>query len=241
LYGVLQDDDWGESAKSLLSQCRNLKENIPAIMIIRHSERPKIKTLEDISELTLTQRGKEAAYDFGASLPSNRTYRIFHSRIVRTEETAKEIERGIKSRGVKTGLLGTLSFLSLSHSKREKALEYILHDWDNFTEYWFSGRYPTWEIESSLVLAQRTASGIVNNVQEGDANVMDIYVSHDYNIIAYMFHWFGEFHPLRWIKFLDGFILQFSQECITMFRKDGVKEINYPHWWSFKHVPFAKL
>lgn len=203
-------------------------------MIIRHSERAEIQKVEEISTASLTKLGKEAAYDFGANLPCNRTYRIFHSSLGRTKDTAKEIQRGIQSRGAKAELLGILSFLTLSHSKREKVMEYIMRDMGDFPRYWFSNLYPPWEIERSLVLAQRTASGIVNNILNGEARGMDIYVSHDHNIMAYMFHWYGEFHPYGWVNFLDGFILQFNEESITVFQKDGIKEVKYPYWWNFK-------
>ena len=36
---------------------------------------------------------------------------------------------------------------------------------------------------------------------------MDVYVSHDTWVAAFMFHWFGLPSPSDWVSFMDGFIL----------------------------------
>ncbi len=38
---VLESVEWGKPALSLLSQCKQLDTNLPAVMHIRHTERPK--------------------------------------------------------------------------------------------------------------------------------------------------------------------------------------------------------
>jgi len=78
MSSILESVEWGKPALSLLSQSRELDPNLPAVMHIRHSERPEIASREERGA-NLTESGKKAAHEFGSLLPRNRSYRLYHS------------------------------------------------------------------------------------------------------------------------------------------------------------------
>lgn len=58
---VLSTVNWGEPALDLLSHCCNLDQGKPAVMHIRHTERPLIDDMEDGHNTLPTPTGREAA------------------------------------------------------------------------------------------------------------------------------------------------------------------------------------
>jgi hypothetical protein len=98
---------------------------------------------------------------------------------------------------------------------------------------WVSGHYPPWEIEPCRMFAQRAASVMMKNLEEIDSFGFNIYVSHDLWVAPCLFYWFGIMPSIEWIKYLDGFILQLTDDRINVYSKDGKKEAYYPYWWSF--------
>lgn len=230
---ILNQVEWGKPSLSLLSHLQDLKNNKPAVMIIRHSERPTIQSEEEGPIINLTARGKQAAYDFGSFLPTDRVYRIYHSRVNRTRETAEKIQEGIQSLNVMAEVKGVLTVLGKTNSKPRKFREYVWRDREAFTYNWLSDRYPPSEIEYSNIFAQRVASEIMKNLQKAIPNMFDIYVSHDVIISALLFHWLGhEILPLGRIRYLEGFVTQFEDGKMSVILKDGLKEIRLPYWWK---------
>jgi len=235
---VLKSVSWGKPALSLLSQCKELDTSLPAAMHIRHSERPQIQSrVERGAILTIT--GKEAAFEFGVNLPKDRKYRLFHTQSERARETAEKIHEGLQTQGAKTHLDGVMSFSS--HHNQEKFWDYLTRDVldqgaktaEPFFINWVSDHYPPWEVESGRTFAQRAAVMTLNNLQAVDSNALDIYVSHDLWIAAFLFYWAGIMPSSEWMKYLDGFILQLTDERIHVYSKEGKKEAYYPYWWNF--------
>lgn len=85
-----------------------------------HSERDRIKSIEEIQMAELTPLGKKAAYEFGLNLPKNRTYRIYHSPYLRNQQTAEKIHEGTKMLGTKTEFMGLENYI-FSQSTRMRA------------------------------------------------------------------------------------------------------------------------
>jgi hypothetical protein len=76
----------------------------------------------------------------------------------------------------------------------------------------------------------------MKNLTSAETNTFDIYVSHDTTCGAFLLHWFGIMLDERWIEFLDGFIMQLTEERLHVYTKDGKKEAYYPYWWNFQNL-----
>jgi hypothetical protein len=230
---ILNQVEWRKPSLSLLSHLQDLIKDKPAVMIIRHSERSRLKSRAEALKVPLTARGKQAAYDFGSFLPTDRVYRIYHSRVNRVQETAEKIQEGIQSLNVKAEVKGVLTVLGEPYWEFDKILSYVWRDGGAFIFNWLSNRYPSWEIECSNLFAQRVASEIMNNLQTADSDTFDIYVSQAVIIPTLLFHWFGqEILPLGQVRFLEGFVMQFEEGKMSVIFNDGRKEILLPYWWK---------
>jgi broad specificity phosphatase PhoE len=242
---VLESVEWGKPALTLLSQCKQLNPNLPAVMHIRHTERPKstqesydLARKTGISTLLSTKKGKQAAFDFGEHLPSNRVYRVYHSPIERARETAEKIHEGLLSQGAESHLKGIFMRVNNNQVKRRDYLQrYVLDVGAPNARHYFinlvSEHFPPWEIESASLIAKRHASIMMENLKSATLGNFDIYVSHDTVCASFLFYWFGIIPDERWIQFLDGFIMQLTGEQLHVYTKDGRKEAYYPYWWNF--------
>jgi len=245
MTSILESVEWGKPALSLLSQSRQLNTNQPAIMHIRHTERPKT-TQESLeherktgrSNVLSTKKGKQAAYEFGERLPDNRIYRVYHSPVDRALETAEKIHEGLLSQGTESQLKG--GFLKM-RSDQIKQLYYHKRDVLDvgalnvrplFINY-VSEKYPPWEIESASLIAKRHAVIMMDNLRSATPENFDIYVSHDTICALFLFYWFGIMSDERWIQFLDGFVMQLTEEQLHVYTKDGKSKAYYPYWWNF--------
>jgi len=236
MSSVLKSVGWGEPALSLLSQCRKIDHSLPAVMHIRHSERPLITSRSELA-VSLTDQGRNAAYEMGTQLPEDRSYRLYHSASDRAIDTAEEIHRGLKSIDAEACMGGV--FLR-SHFDQEKFWGYLVRDVKSdkqtarpFFINWANGHFPPWELEPCGIFAQRAASAMVKNLDKLDSSGFDIYVSHDIWVASCLFFWFGMMPSVDWIGYLDGFVLQQTDDCMNVYSKEGMKEAYYPYWWNF--------
>lgn len=237
---VLESVDWGKPAISLLHHIKDLDPTKTAVMHIRHTERPAIKPGDrDGEKMLTTELGRRAAFEFGSVLPADRRYRLYHTFIERSRETAEEIHRGILSRDGASEIVGPVLFSTIVDP--EKFPEYVDREIEDgqreglgmalFTK-WISGHFPPWIRVPAIEFAQRAASAMMKNLGSAGGEAFDIYVSHDIFVGAFQLFWFGVF-PSDWVDFLDGFILQFDDQRMVVRGKHGVIRTYPPYWWSF--------
>jgi hypothetical protein len=232
MASVLESVPWGKSALSLLSNIQNLDQNKPAILQIRHSEWPL-----DPKYPNLTKQGKQTAYNFGKKLPPNRTYRIYHTNRKRTQQTASQIHEGLTAKGIKSEINGIIPYPDGYNS--ENLLHYIRKErelgYDNPVRScfysWLGGRYPPDEVIPIKDFGRLVAESVIKNLESAKMDTVDVYVSHENWIAAFMFTWLG-MCPEEWVSFLDGFLLQLGEEKMMVYNKEGTREIHYPHWWK---------
>jgi hypothetical protein len=235
---VLDEVEWSGPALSLASLSHELEPGLPAVMHVRHSERPEIRSGADLG-VALTERGKEAAYAFGARLTGDRVYRIYHSISDRARETAEGIAAGLGSLDVEALIVGAVPFKV--NMDVERFSEYLFrdiqvhggHDARPFFLSMVSGHYPPWEIEPWVLLPQRAAAYMVGNLKNAEPNGMDVYVSHDMWVAGFLFYWCGIMPDTDWVEFLDGFIVQLGEERMHVYTKDRRLDVYYPYWWKF--------
>jgi hypothetical protein len=97
---------------------------------------------------------------------------------------------------------------------------------------WLGGIYSPSVRVLSHEFAQRMASLMMDNLKTADRFSFVVYVSHEVYIAAFMFHWFG-IYPSEWVEFLEGFILQLTEDKMIVYTKNGKQELYYPYWWNF--------
>lgn len=190
-----------------------------------------------------TELGRRAAFELGSALPTGRRYRLYHTYIERSRETAEEIHRGILSNDGRSDVVGSVPLSSVVDP--EKFTEYVAREMEEepsepwataLFAKWVSGHYPPWIRLPAIEFSQRAASIMIKNLESADSDAFDIYVSHDIFIGAFQLFWFGVF-PSDWVDFLDGFVLQFEDEKMVVHSKYGVKKTYPPYWWNFQ-TPF---
>ena len=84
-----------------------------------------------------------------------------------------------------------------------------------------------------MLVAKRQAAIMVENLSRAQSNTLDVCVSHDVSLAAFMLHWFGIMPDERFVNFLDGFIVQLYEETMVVYTKNGRREVYYPYWWNF--------
>ena len=236
MVDVLSSTEWGKAALDLLSRCNLLDPRRPAIMHVRHTERPVIDAIGSGRGMLSTARGKEAAVEFGACLPEGKKYRLFHTYYERTQETAEKIHEGITDLGFASEVVGTIPVVTiLDHDAYMDYLsEYADTDdhANNFFLDWTSGRIPSEMVLPSLEFASQISKFMMENLNGASHEVFDVYVSHDVWVAALMFHWFGIRPHDDWYTFLDGFILQLGDEEMTIHYRDKGGKVGFPEWWE---------
>lgn len=207
-------------------------------MHIRHSERFTAKS-EDGVQVPLTEAGKKAAYEFGFNLTKKRRYRLCHSYVDRTKNTAELIHRGISDNGGTSQIMDimNLSFMldvekAMHYLETDTKEDHVLSMSHSFFFRWVSGRYPPKELKPSLEFAQEGATLTKKNLKTASSETLDIYISHDGWVASFLLHWFGVI-PFEWIRFLNGFIVQFKDKKAILFHSDERVEVTLPYWWDF--------
>jgi len=193
----------------------------------------KIWGLEKAQKVRLTPLGHEIAKKFGESLPSNRPINIFHSIIWRCEETAINIHEGFKKIGGRSEIKGVLLPLqSVGITERD----FFLDEFKNVPFFdifyrWVVGFYTPDIWTPFMEYCQSTAHLFLDKVKTSPENGLNIFVTHDMNIMALRFGWFG-LRPEKWVKFLSGFAYTIEADQTLLLDYGELKPVATPHWWK---------
>ncbi len=231
---TLKSVSWGRNAIQLLYTLKNheLLEDAPTIIMLRHSEREEPEKLEEIFEAHLTERGRNAAFEFGMNLPKKFEYRFFHSPVERCKNTALEIRKGISNSKQNNSFpIESLESLFMVNCDFEKFKTYLKKTNRKFMDYWIGQFYSEDAIEPPLAVAKRMARDIKNIIKTQKKKAVDVFVTHDFQVIISQFYWSGDLTTNEWIQYLDGFILQFLDDKMKFYSKMGNIEVDYPYWW----------
>jgi len=238
MKSVLQTQSWCRPAQSILEHTMKLSGAHPAIMHIRHTERERATPGGDPLS---TEEGLRAAYEFGASLPAGRRYRLWHTVVERTRETGLAIKSGIESNQAECMLAGTIpvnTIIDPAGFQDAQPRHQVVEDTDEsartYLENWLSGLYPPSMVRPSLEFAQMIAQTMLEALREDSFHVL---VSHDTWVAALMFHWLGLPPPRGWVNFLDGFIVELRPSAPTLITKEGAVETRLPDWLKKVHNP----
>ena len=230
---IWKEGEWTTHARQIINGLKIFPEDSKIILILRHSHRNEPKILEKAHKLRLTPQGHAIAKKFGENLPQNRPIRIFHSVIWRCEETAENIHEGFKNIGGKSELKGVLNVLSSIGINEVHFMEQFKHlPFVKIFYRWAAGFYDPKEWTPFIEYCQKSAHIILNNVKTSSENGLNIFVTHDWNLIALRFGMFGLPPDERWVKFLGGFAFVSDEDRILLLDYGELKKVEAPHWWK---------
>ncbi len=227
---ILNSLKWGKSVLNLLSHGKDLDPNIPATLIIRHSERDEPEFFKDVITADLTERGLKTAFEFGCNLPTNRIYRIYHSIVKRCKETAEEIHKALQQQEMNSQIMGSLNSLFEIKIDRQKFSNFVDKDYKSFLNLWLAGFFKEELIEPSIKTVTRIADDIRNHLKTSEPNALNIYVTHDWQVMVSLFHLGGILNTSEMISYLGGFFIQFDEENQTVYHKYGKRKSIKPQW-----------
>jgi broad specificity phosphatase PhoE len=239
MSSVLESVEWGKSSLQLIEQMKELDPNKPAVLHLRHSERPLFNTNQTIYATALTKTGEKTSYEFGKKLPTDRTYHHFHTIVDRTKETASNIHQGILDNKGKSTRLSTIPIRTIvDYEANSRYVNKIFEESEDESvavkkvfNRWLSGYFPKSVRKPSLEFSQEIASLMMEKVRESDSRDIHIWVTHDGFIAAFILHWLGEYLD-DWVDFLGGFILQFYDDYMIFYFRGKKKQVEYPYWWK---------
>ncbi|NVM45075.1 MAG: histidine phosphatase family protein [Candidatus Lokiarchaeota archaeon] len=230
---IWNEGDWTEDARQIIDGLKKFPDNSKIILILRHSHRNEPIALEGSQKVRLTPQGHAIAKKFGENLPSNRLINIFYSIIWRCEETAIDIDEGFKNIGGTSEIIGDLLPLQ-SVGMTDK--EFFLNEFNNVSFFdiyyrWVVGFYNPEVWTPFMEYCQSTAHTILEQVRNSSENGLNIFVTHDFNVMALRFGWFG-LQPKKWVKFLGGFAYTVGEEQTLLLDYSELKPVAVPHWWK---------
>lgn len=228
-----KNSSWTLKARELLKAIQKFPKNSKIILVLRHSHRNKPKKIEDLPKLRLTEIGHAIAKRFGEELPIDRSIRLFHSVVMRCQETADNILEGFTKKSGIGKIKGALQPLFFAGT----APNFFIDMFRNvsplrFINQWAAGHYSPECITQFQKYSEDAASVIWNEINSAPEKSIDIHVTHDIFLIALRYGWFGLPPGKEWVPFLGGFAFIIHDNKITLFYNNEFREIDPPYWWK---------
>ena len=230
---IWNEGDWTDEALHIIDGLKKFPDDSKIILILRHSHRGETTILQGSQKVRLTPQGHAIAKKFGENLPTSRPITIFHSIIWRCEETAKDIHDGFKSVGGESELKGELlplASIGINEKEFYKKMFANGNVIDSFYR-WVVGFYDPNNWTPFFEYCQSAAHLFVDQVKKSPENGLYIFVTHDFNLLAFRFGWFG-LPPKKWVKFLGGFAYTVGEEQTLLLDYGKLKPLTVPHWWK---------
>jgi len=232
---IWKESEWTYEARQIIDGLKEFPDNSKIILMLRHSHRDEPKALKGAQKLRLTAQGHAIAKKFGENLPSNRPITIFHSIIWRCEETAKDIHEGFKNIGGTSEVKGALLPLAYIGINDKQFYMNMFNNGNVMESFyrWVVGFYDPNNWTPFLEYCQSAIHLILDHVKNSPENGLHIFVTHDFNIMALRFGWFG-LPPKKWVKFLGGiaFTIETEQTLLLDYGELKPVAIEIPHWWK---------
>jgi len=230
---IWKESDWTDEARQIIEGLQKFPEDSKIILVLRHSHRNEPTVLKGSQKLRLTPQGHAIAKKFGENLPISRPIKIFHSIIWRCEETANDIHEGFRSRGGESEIKGKLLPLADIGVKTKEFYMNVFNFVNVMGAFyrWVVGYYDPKDWTPFLEYCQSAARVFLDQVKNSPENGLNIFVTHDFNVMALRFGWFG-LQPKKWVKFLGGFAYTVGEEQTLLLDYGELKPVAVPHWWK---------
>ena len=230
---IWNESKWTAQARQIIRGLKNFPEDSKITLILRHSRRNEPKILDNLHNIRLTPEGHAIAKEFGRLLPVDREIRLFHSIIMRCEETAENILSGFENIGGKGKIIGAFSPLYDIRASSD-FLPNLLKKYNIYQFFfrWAADLFPPDQIISMQKYCQNAAKLIWSEINNSPDRTIDIHVTHDIIIIAFKLKWFGFPPKKRWVSFLGGFALTFEKNNILLLDSGNLVSAEIPYWWE---------
>lgn len=195
-------------------------------VVLRHSIREEIIDARISHEISLTNKGKKLAFEFGTLLPADRRILIFHSPVPRCKETGELILKGVKNNNAHGLIIGERNLLGCPFMlKPDLALGMVNSlGGPDFIKEWLNGRIDQTIMEPSFKARNEIIHSIVQCGEENNTTDINIHISHDWNVILLMTMLYDlKFETFHWPDYMEGVIIKFGNEQITIYFRDREK------------------
>jgi len=230
---IWKEGEWTKEARQIIDGLKKFPDNSKIILVLRHSHRNEPEAFEGGHKLRLTPQGHAIAKKFGENLPRSRPIKIFHSIIWRCEETAIDIHEGFKNIGGESEIMGDLiPLMSVGINEKQFFMDVFNKNSviDSFFR-WVVGFYDPSDWTPFPEYCQSTAQLFLDQVKNSPKNGLFIFVTHDLNLLALRFGWFG-LPPKKWVKFLGGFAFTIEEDQTLLLDYGELKPVAIPYWWK---------
>ena len=227
----LESTPWGKKTQILLQSVEMLQPELPTILMLRHSAREEPSEIEKILNAPLTESGRQGAEEFGKHLPATWRYTLYSSPVGRCQDTAAHIQKGLKNNQIEVQNNGTMDNLHDITVDPIPFMRVFSKEGMLFLRKWIEGQFSTKIVEPAIDVAQRAAKEIKIQISSQDPGNLHVYVSHDFQVILFLYFWSGINAMTEWISYLNGFFLQFSNSTLIFLLNGKKIEVPYPDWW----------
>lgn len=171
----------------------NILKRGTVAVLMRHAERFPFTPGSEEDPL-LTAKGHRDSYELGGSMKALAPLRVFHSPIMRCRQTAQELCRGLADENEGCTFAGEIEMLgpSLFVVDWKKMISSLGEQGPAFLRLWFDGR-----LAHDLIVPVETAARGALDVLSGQLSenrVCTLNVSHDWNIMVLLEHYFNLRH-----------------------------------------------
>lgn len=214
--------------EELLATLRNeARTGRPVAAVMRHAARHPIADPQRPEIAELTADGCAAAEAFGVQLGNFSRVRLFHSPVKRCQQTAECIARGVERVGGRVELLGPQAALGIDYIRDlAEAGRLTVQHGEHFVRLWFQGAVPAAVIDPAPALAAMKLDFVRTQLAAATPGMLDLHVSHDWNIIILREHLVGVRHEdAGWLTFLDGVAFRPAERGVRAVYREQVREI----------------
>ncbi len=179
--------DWLANARELIRWAHSVVENVPALLLIRHSHREPIKSMSEMAKKQITPLGREMAVEFGRRLPTTRKLDIMHSFVPRCRETAHAIAEGFRAIGGEIRNIEDTVFLVGPQVKDRSIWNRLGADGERISEFvnkWADGKFSPEKIEPFEEYVDRLKAEFVKRLMQDDDGTLHIHITHDLALLS---------------------------------------------------------
>lgn len=180
-------------------------------VIMRHSARHYSDEINMEPFMSLTEEGKILSFEMGTNLPAGLTARFFSSHIGRCIETAYQVDKGYTKQQNGTTISNIVSsdispFYVVDIKELLKII--MVQETELFIRNWLDGKIPPSAIVEAKESAERMFTFMENQLGTQQGPMIDICVTHDWNIYILKEIGLGMPHETYGkIEYLEGIVL----------------------------------